>query len=277
MKVREGLPLPKVPPAFTLIELLVVIAIIGALAALLVGGLAAAQFRGRVTSCSNNFRQWGIAVNLYAAEDAAGRLPAYAMRVSDFNGYGDLLPWMVSREMGTNLGRYGMTVPLWFCPARPFELQRVQDNMNGIRSGWTLNTLEDLTKYWEWETGKGLHGRPRSFAVINYNWLVPRPLIDSGNVYPDPKVVRSRIPDGWPRKLEDPSAAVQPIMTDQTFGGWNADKTVFEGFAGGHQFPKYSMRNINVLFVDGHVETRSAGKLQWQFEAQGSIPIQIVY
>ena len=277
MNVRRWLRSRKVRSAFTMIELLVVIAIIGVLAALLVGGLAAAQFRSRVTSCSNNFRQWGIAVNLYAAEDPSGRLPAYAMRVSEFNGYGDLLPWMVSREMGTNLGRYGVTVPLWFCPARPEKLQIVRDNMNGIRPGWTLNSMEDLTAYWEWETGKGLHGRPRSFAVINYNWLVPRPLVDSGNIYPDPKVNRSRIPDGWPRKLEYTAGAVQPIMTDQTFGGWNEDKTSLQGFAGGHQFPQYSMRNINVLFVDGHVETRSAGKLQWQFEAQGSMPIQIVY
>ncbi len=270
---------------FTLIELVVVIAIIGVLAALLVGGLATAQFWGRVASCSNNFRQWGIAVNLYANEDPFGRLPAYAMRVSEFGDYGDLLPWMISREMGTNLGRYGVTVPLWFCPVRPYDLQRVKNNMNWVRAGWTLDSLEDLTKYWEWESGHGSPGQPRNFAGIRYNWLVPRPLTDSGSIYPDPKVVHSRIPDGWPRKLEDPSGAIQPILTDSTYGTWNEDKTAFQSFASGHRFPmqttadniRSSMRSINVLFVDGHVETRGVGQLQWQFEVQSSNPIAIVY
>ncbi len=257
-----------------MIELMVTIGIIAVLAALLVGAVTGAQFRSRVTSCSNNFRQWGIAVNLYAAEDPKGRLPAYTMKVTDFAGYGDILPWMVSREMGTNLGRYGVTVPLWFCPARPGDLQLVKDNMVFIRPGWTLSSLEDLTAYWAWDAGKDRKGNPRSFAIIDYNWFVPRPLEGTSTRYPDPAVVRCRIPDGWPSRLEDPSGAVQPIMTDRIHGGWNEDKTAMEigagKFAGGHQFPRFFLWNINALFVDGHVETRATKQLQWQFEMAGN-------
>ena len=267
--------------AFTLVELLVVVGIIGILAGLLLPSLAYARFRSRVTSCANNFRQWGIAVNLYANEDPKGRLPAYTMKVTDFAGYGDLLPWMVARETGTNLGRFGVTVPLWFCPARPATLQRVKDNMAWVRPGWTLGSLEDLTEYWAWIAGKDPKGNRRSFAVIEYNWFIPRPLEGTSARYPDPAVVRSRIPDGWPSRLEDPSGAVQPIMTDMIYGGWNEAKTALKiesgSFAGGHQFPRLFLRNINALFVDGHVETRATKQLLWQFETGDSQPAVIPY
>jgi len=69
---------------FTLIELFLVIAVIGVLASLLLPALSLAKAKARLTQCTSNLRQWGLAYRQYA-DDNEDYLPRRGLGVNPFN------------------------------------------------------------------------------------------------------------------------------------------------------------------------------------------------
>jgi len=101
--------------AFTLIELLIVIAIIAALASLLLPVLCSAQERGRRTDCVNNLRQVGLAVRLYA-EDNADTLPVLPIPNPYPNGVGAYYKQLVKGYLGLT-GPASPSEKVFICPS----------------------------------------------------------------------------------------------------------------------------------------------------------------
>ncbi|MBN8249217.1 MAG: prepilin-type N-terminal cleavage/methylation domain-containing protein [Verrucomicrobia bacterium] len=244
--------------AFSLVELLVVLAVIGVLAGLLLPALLRARFNGKVTICLNQYRQWGIAANVYATDDGKGRLPSFRLPTNQLSF---IEPWIVAHEMVTNMASYGVGVPMWFCPTRPMRRAGREANFRTLR-GREFLTPADLVD-------EMTHIQRANYYFADLMWWVPRKLGPTVE-YPDPSLLQVRTPLPWPRRLDDPTVATQPMISDWYLGTWDADRQIVEirDNSGGHQWAG-SLRGLNLGFADGHVENRPRAKLQWQARRSG--------
>jgi hypothetical protein len=229
----------------------VVIAIIAILAALLLPALEVSKFSVEVANCTSNYRQWGVAANLYAM-DYQNKLPAYT--IGDRTGCN---PTDVSTNMPAGLQPYGLTVAMWFCPVRPGEFAYA--NIYCLQTlGHGLVTIADLTDYYARSFG--------SFALINHNWWVPH--LNGGKLVPDPSsgFGEARLPNGWPEKTTDPCANVGPIISDFC-------ESASEGFvqtnvnnvANGAHFFNKRLINLNTTYADGHTVSVPKLRIRWQY------------
>lgn len=245
--------------AFSLVELLVVLAVIGVLASLLLPALLRARFNAKTTICLNQYRQWGVAANVYATDDGKGRFPSYSLPTNQLSF---IEPYVVAHEMVTNMALYGVGVPMWFCPTRPTRRWIHEANFRSLR-GRGLVTPADLVD-------EMTHSQRANYYFGDLMWWVPRKLGPTLE-YPDPSVLLVRTPEPWPRRLDDPTVATQPMISDWYLGTWNADRKSVEigNNSGGHQWAG-SLRGLNVGFADGRVENRPRAKLQWQARRSGS-------
>ena len=128
---------------FTLVELLVVIAIIGILVALLLPAVQAARAAARRTQCTNNLRQWGLALHNY--HDVHQSFPMtnaqnYLPNAQGFSPQARLLPFVEQVNLQSQLdfakpaftgpfnalipnpqfaAAFAMPLPVAVCPSDP--------------------------------------------------------------------------------------------------------------------------------------------------------------
>lgn len=191
-------------------------------------------------------------------------------------------PWDVSTNFIPAAATYGLTVPMWFCPARPTETlaqETVAQSTAAPGIGHALTSISYLNQFLGSFFGWGT-----DLAVMNHCLWVERQAVHGELSNPNPADTLGKTTPaiwGWPQKVTDKSCGYVPIMSDPCFSGYgtsaaaalsnvnvakadNAPLPALDKYSG-HVFGGV-LENLNLLYADGHVELHGRNQIQCYVE-----------